>query len=120
MDINELTYQINGAVFEVNKELGAGFLEKVYEKSLVFELRKLGLRAEPQVPIKVKYKGQPVGEYFADIYVENQVVLELKAVEALKDVHTAQLLNYLKATDCKYGLLINFTHPKAVIKRFAL
>ena len=120
MDINDLTYQINGAVYEVNKELGQGFLEKVYENSLLLELHIRGLKAESQVPIKVIYKDQIVGDYFADIVVENQVLVELKAVESLKKIHEAQLLNYLKATGFKIGLLVNFTHPKAEIKRFIL
>jgi len=120
MDINDLTYKINGAVYEVNKELGSGFLEKVYEKALLLELSDRGIKAESQVPIKVEYKGKEVGDYYADIIVEKKVILEIKAVEALKKIHEAQLLNYLKATGYKIGLLINFTHPKAVIKRFVL
>ncbi len=118
MDINELTYQIRGSVFEVNQVLGAGFLEKVYENALLVELRGRGLKAESQVPIKVSYKNEVVGEYFADIVVDGKVILELKAVEQLQKIHEAQLLNYLKATEYKIGLLINFTHPKAEIKRF--
>jgi GxxExxY protein len=120
MGIDDLTYQINGAVFEVNKELGSGFLEKVYENALSLELHARGIKAESQVPIKVKYKDQPVGDYCADIVVDDRIILELKAVEALQNIHIAQLLNYLKATDFKLGFLINFTHPKAVIKRFIL
>jgi GxxExxY protein len=120
LDINELTYQINGAIFEVNKVLGIGFLEKIYENALLVELKNRNLMAEAQVPISVKYKGKIVGEYFADIAVEDEVILELKAVEALKKIHEAQILNYLKATDYKIGLLVNFTYPKAVIKRFVL
>jgi GxxExxY protein len=118
MDINELTYQINGAIFRTNRELGAGFLEKVYENALLVELRDQGLKAENQVPIKVTYKGTDVGEYYADIVVENQVILEIKAAEALQKAHEAQLLNYLKATGYKIGLLVNFTYPKAQVKRF--
>jgi len=120
MDINELTYQIRGAVFEVNRILGSGFLEKVYEKALIIELLVRGLRTESQVPIEVIYKGEVVGEYFADIVVEDQVIIELKAVEQLQKIHEAQLLNYLKATGYKMGLLVNFTHPKAEIKRFVV
>jgi GxxExxY protein len=120
MDINDLTYQINGAVYEVNKELGAGFLEKVYGNALLLELHTRGLMAESQVPLEVKYKDQTVGSYYADIVVDDRVILELKAVEMLLNVHTAQLLNYLKATGCQLGLLINFTHPKADIRRFVL
>ena len=119
-DINDLTYRINGAIFEVNRELGAGFLEKVYENALLVELKEKGLRAENQVPIKIKYKGNEVGEYFADIVVEDTIILEIKAVESLQKVHEAQLLNYLRATEYKIGLLVNFAHPKAEIKRFVL
>ena len=79
-----------------------------------------GLKAESQVPIKVAYKGLEVGEYFADILVEGELILELKSVQSLEKIHEAQLLNYLKATGKKIGLLINFTYPKAVIKRFIL
>ena len=118
MDIKEMTYEINGAVFEVNKILGPGFLEKVYENALLVELKKRKLKAEAQVPIHVEYKSETVGEYFADILVEDKVVLELKAVESLQKIHEAQLLNYLKATNYSVGLLINFTYPKAEIRRF--
>lgn len=120
MDIDDLTYQINGAVYEVNKELGSGFLEKVYESALLLELHARGLIAENQVPIAVKYKDQVVGNYYADIVVDGRVILELKAVDALLNVHTAHLLNYLKATEYNLGLLINFTDPKAEIRRFVL
>jgi GxxExxY protein len=120
LDTNELTYKINGAIFEVNKILGVGFLEKIYENALMIELQDRGLKAANQVPISVKYKNKEVGEYFADIVVEDEVILELKAVESLEKIHEAQLLNYLKATDYKVGLLVNFTHPKAVIRRFVL
>ena len=118
MDIEHLTYQIRGAVFEVNRVLGAGFLEKVYERALLLELIDRGLKAESQMPINVKYKNQNVGEYFADIVVDDQVLLELKAIDSLQKIHEAQILNYLKATGYKIGFLINFTHPKAEIKRF--
>ena len=120
MDVNELTYQIRGAVFEVNKILGPGFLEKVYENALVIELKNRKLNAKAQMPIQVIYKNKIVGEYFADIIVEDKVIIELKAVESLQKIHEAQLLNYLKATDYKIGLLINFIYPKAEIKRFVL
>jgi GxxExxY protein len=120
MDVNELTYQINGAVFEVNRELGPGFLEKVYENALLVELVERGLKVESQVPIKVKYKGKEVGEYYADIVVENRVILEIKVADSLQKIHEAQLLNYLKATGYNIGLLVNFTYPKAEIKRFVM
>lgn len=120
MKINEITYQINGAVFVVNRVLGAGFLEKVYENALLIELRERGLKADSQIPLRVHYKGKVVGEYVVDIMVEDQVILELKSVDKLQKIHEAQLLNYLKATGMKIGLLINFKYPKADIKRFVL
>jgi GxxExxY protein len=120
MDINQITYAINGAIFEVNRVLGPGFPEKVYENALLVELKKRGLQAESQAPIKVVYKEETVGEYFADILVEGTVVIELKTVETLDKVHEAQLLNYLKATGMQVGLLVNFKHPKAQIKRLVL
>jgi GxxExxY protein len=118
MDMNDLTYQIRGAIFEVNKVLGPGFLEKVYEKALMVELKKLGLYVQNQVPIQVNYKGEIVGEYFADLVVERSILIELKAVDTLRKIHEAQLLNYLKATSYPIGLFINFYHEKAEIKRF--
>lgn len=120
LPLEELTYQINGAIFEVNKVLGAGFLEKVYENALFIELNSRGLKVECQVPITVEYKHNTVGEYIADMVVENLLLIEIKAIEALQKVHEAQILNYLKATGYKVGLLVNFTHPKAVIKRFVI
>lgn len=119
-DPKDITYAINGAVFEINKILGPGFLEKVYENALVFELEKRGLKAESQVPIKVFYKQKAVGEYVADLLVEDKVIVELKTVEALDKIHEAQLLNYLKATGIRVGMLVNFKHPKAEIKRMVL
>ena len=120
MDINEITYEIRGAVFEVNKVLGSGFLEKIYENALLIELRKRGLKAESQLPIKVDYKGTVVGEYIADIFVEEKVIVELKAVQRIEKIHEAQLLNYLKATGVTLGLLVNMKYPKAEIKRMVL
>jgi len=117
-DINQITYLINGAVFEVNRILGAGFLEKIYERALLSEFQDRELKAKSQVPITVHYKDKVVGEYFADIVVEDQVIIELKAIDRIQKIHEAQLLNYLKATGYKVGLLINFTYPKAQIKRF--
>jgi len=120
MNIDDITYQINGAAFEVNKILGSGFLEKVYENALFHELQAKGLKVERQVPIKVIYKGCLAGEYVADIVVQDKVIVELKAVENISSRHEAQLLNYLKATGFKVGLLINFKHPKVEIKRLVL
>jgi len=120
MDINDINYAINGAVFEVNRVLGPGFLEKVYEKALTIELRRQGLKVESQVPVKVNYKEETVGEYFVDILVEKKVIVEIKTVETLDKIHEAQLLNYLKASGRHVGLLVNFKHPKADIKRMVL
>ena len=116
----ELSYVIRGCVYEVFKHLGCGFLEKVYENALLKELQTQGLHAESQVPIKVCYKNTVVGEYVADLIVEDSVILELKAQQQLSKVHEAQLLNYLKATDTKVGMLVNFTYPKATIRRLVL
>jgi GxxExxY protein len=120
MEINDVTYAINGAVFEVNRVLGPGFLEKVYENALLVELIGRGLKAKSQVPIRISYKERIVGEYVADMLVEEKVIVELKTVEELNRVHEAQLLNYLKATGIRVGLLVNFRHPKAEIKRMVL
>lgn len=117
MDLNELTYKLNGAIFEVNRILGPGFLEKVYENALLIELNKRGLKAKAQVPIKVKYKEQDVGEYFADILVEGKIIVEIKTVETINNAHKAQLLNYLKAIGIKIGLIVNFNNSRAEIKR---
>ena len=120
MKLNDITYAINGAVFEVNDILGPGFLEKVYENALLIEPKKRGLKAMNQVPIKVSYKGEVVGDYTADLLVEDKVIVELKTVENLDRSHEAQLLNYLKATGLHVGLLVNFKHKKADIKRMVL
>jgi len=113
----ELTYQIIGAAFEVYKVLRYGFLEKVYENALMQELQVRGINAATQSPVKVDYKGVEVGNYYADMIVENKVIVELKTGESFNPVHEAQLLNYLKATEIKVGLLINFGEKKCEYKR---
>lgn len=105
---SELTEIIIKAFFNVYNSLGYGFLEKVYENSMMIELQSLGLNCEKQKPISVFYKSTQVGEYFADINVEDKVILELKAAEGIIEEHEAQLLNYLKATEIEVGLLFNF------------
>ena len=120
MKINDVSYAINGAIFEVNKVLGPGFLEKVYENALVYELKNRGLKAIGQAPITVNYKDKCVGEYFADLLVEDSVIIELKTTERIEKIHEAQLLNYLKATGMQVGLLVKFWHLKAEIKRLVL
>ena len=115
--MNRLIERVVGAVYEVANTLGAGFLEKVYERALVAELRVRGIRAEAQVPLRVTYKGENVGEYYIDILVDNKLVLELKCVQTLTDEHLAQTLNYLKGTGHSVALLINFQHPKVEWRR---
>jgi GxxExxY protein len=120
LEEKELTYRIRACVFAVSNELGPGFLEQVYEHALLVELHTAGLAARAQQPIKVCYKGHVVGDFVADIVVENRALLELKACRALAPEHEAQLLNYLRATGIKVGLLINFGQSRAQIKRFVL
>lgn len=105
---SEVTGAIIRSFYKVYNFLGYGFLEKVYENALVIELRELGLKVEQQKPVSVFYRGILVGEYFADLAVNDVVVVELKSVEALSPAHEAQLINYLKATSYEVGLLLNF------------
>ena len=104
----EITEKIIKAYYTVYNTLGYGFLEKVYENAMIIELRKNGLACSAQYPIEVFYVGHKVGQYFADIMVEESVILELKAATALCEEHEAQLTNYLKATEIEIGLLLNF------------
>ena len=104
----EITDKILKAYYCVYNSLGYGFLEKVYENALYFELTSLGLKCERQKPIDVYYKNNKVGNYFADIIVENTVIIELKAAEGIVEEHECQLINYLKATEMEVGLLLNF------------
>jgi GxxExxY protein len=113
----DLTAKALEACFEVAKELGAGFLESVYEKALVVALRQKGLDAKEQFPLAVKFRGQVVGEFFADILLEDKVIIELKAARALTTEHQAQVINYLKATSIEVGLLVNFGNPRLEFKR---
>ncbi len=117
MQHEELTHTVIGTCFEVIKELGEGFLESVYENALIIALRQKGIKAEPQVPLKVRFGGEVVGEFNADVLVENVLILELKAVKALIPEHQAQLINYLKATGMQTGLLINFGGSRVEYKR---
>ncbi|MFI5218841.1 MAG: GxxExxY protein [Bacteroidia bacterium] len=104
----DITDKIIKAFYKVYNELGFGFLEKVYENSLFLELISMGLSCEKQKPIKVYYLNQSVGDYFADIIVDNCVIVELKAAEVIVEEHELQLINYLKATEIEVGLLLNF------------
>ena len=114
----EITEKIIAASFDVSNELGAGFLESVYEKALLIALMDRGLGAQSQVPLQVMFRGQIVGDFFADIVVENKILLELKAVKNLAPEHQAQTINYLKATGIEIGLLVNFGNPKLEYRRF--
>ena len=116
----DLSYVVRGSVYEVYRQLGCGFLEKVYEKALLTELKLQGVQAESQVPIAVLYKNEVVGEYFADLVVEATIILELKAQQKIVPANEAQLLNYLKASNIRLGMLVNFAFPKASIKRIVV
>ena len=105
---NKLTEKIIKAFYDVYNTLGYGFLEKVYENALKLELEKMFLKIKSQVPIKVHYRGEVVGEYFADLLVEDKVIMELKTTEKIRQEHEMQLFHYLKATQIELGLLLNF------------
>jgi GxxExxY protein len=113
----ELVYQVVGCAMKVHRELGYGFLEKVYENSLMLLLKKEGITVKQQHPVPVYFEGETVGEYFADILIEDKILIELKTVEKISKVHYAQLLNYLKATGIQLGLLINFGPQKLEYER---
>ena len=117
IDMKQLTEKVIQCAFAVSNTLGCGFLEKVYENALVHELRKAGLQVQQQHGITVYYDGVDVGEYTADLLVEGVLLIELKAVKNLDDVHLAQCLNYLKATNLRLCLLVNFAKPKLEIRR---
>ena len=115
--INGISKLIIGSAYAVGNTLGAGFLEKVYENALAYELKQNGLKVEQQIPMKVKYKEIVVGEYITDILVEETVIVELKAVKEFDNVHKAQCMNYLRATGLNICLLINFGKPMVEVKR---
>ena len=114
----ELTEKIINCAFEVHNLLGSGFLEKVYENALLVELKRKGLKAESQYGLTVFYKESTVGEYLADIVVEDKIILELKALDKISDIHELQLKNYLKATGIELGLLINFGKSVEVRRKY--
>ncbi|MBX2991249.1 MAG: GxxExxY protein [Bacteroidetes bacterium] len=113
----DLTEKIIGCFYEVYNQLGYGFLERVYERSMVIELSRCGLEVRTQVPIKVQYKGEQVGDYYADIIVNDLVIVELKAAEVAAEEHEFQLINYLKATEIEIGLLLNFGKQPVVRRK---
>lgn len=116
-EMDRITKGIIGCAYEVHRTLKHGFLEKVYETALVYEIKKAGLKVQQQHGIQVKYKDIIAGEYAADLLVEGCVLVELKAVDSLNQIHLAQCLNYLRAADLKVCLLINFARPKLELRR---
>jgi GxxExxY protein len=117
METDQLTEAIIGCAMKVSNTPGVGFLEKVYENTLVVEIRKSSLVAEQQRCIAVTYEGITVGSYIADIVVDGRVIIEVKAARAIDEIHQAQLLNYLKATGVKICLILNFGTPRLGIKK---
>jgi len=120
MNTDAITAEILGSAFRVSNGLGVGFLEKVYENALVHELRKAGLLVRQQESIPVVYDGVRVGDYYADLIVSDSVIVEVKAARGLDPAHEAQLLNYLRATSMRVGLILNFGTPRLGVKRMML
>lgn len=118
LGLDKLTRKVIGCAYEVSNGLGTGFLEKVYENALAHEIRKAGLKVEQQHSIRVRYDGIFVGDFAADLLVEQKVLVELKAAKSFEEVHFVQCMNYLRATGLSVCLLINFGTPKIQIKRF--
>ncbi len=115
----ELSYQVMQAVFEVHNTLGPGYLEKVYEEALAVELELLNIPFERQKEITVIYKGRRVGQHRLDFVIDGRIVLELKSVSTLANVHKKQVLSYVKATDLRLGILVNFATPRVQSERIA-
>ena len=116
----ELSYKIVGLAMQVHRELGYGFLEKVYENALMVLLRKEGIQAETQAPVKVQFEGEVVGDYYADILVEGKIILELKSTEKIIDAHRSQALHYLKATGLRLAMILNFGKDDFAFDRLVL
>lgn len=113
----DLSYQIMGAIFEVHKELGPGFLESVYEKALLLELTSRGMKVDVEKVFDLTYKGKKIGTHRLDLIIEDKIVVELKTVERFAPPHTAQLLSYLKASGHRLGILVNFSRAKVESRR---
>ncbi len=113
----ELSYKIIGIAMEIHRELGYGYLEKVYENALLVLLKENNINAEQQKELSVNFRGHEVGKYIADIVIENKIILELKVATAIKDVHKAQVANYLKTTGLKLGIIINFGKDRLEYER---
>jgi len=116
-ELDRITERIIGCAYKVSNTLGSGFLEKVYENVLAHEIHKAGLKVEQQFPVQVFYDGIIAGDFIADLLVERCILVELKAIKALDEIHIAQCMNYLRATDLQVCLLFNFYKPKVEIKR---
>jgi len=116
----DLSYRIVGLAIQIRKEFGFGFLEKVYENALMILLEENGIKAEQQFPVKMRFHGRVVGDYIADILVENQIILELKAQDKIIDIHKAQTLNYLRATNLRLAILLNFGKDRLNHERLVL
>jgi GxxExxY protein len=116
-ELNHITQKVIGCLYTVSNTLGGGFLEKVYQNAAAIEIAKTSLSVHQQYPIQVKYDGVIVGEYFADLLVQDLVLVELKAVKLLDEVHAAQCMNYLRATGLPVCLLVNFYRPKLETRR---
>jgi len=116
----DLSYKVIELALEVHNELGCGFLEKVYENALMVLLEREAIPARQQAPADVYFQGKVIGQYFADILVDNKLILELKTIDTIANVHKAKVLNYLRATGIKLGLILNFAKPKLEYKRLVL
>lgn len=116
----ELSYKLIGLAMQVHRDLGNGFLEKVYENALMLLLHKEGIHAEQQAPIKVRFDSEVVGDYYADILVEDKIILEIKAVEKIINSHRAQALHYLKATGLRLSMILNFGTESFEFERLVL
>ncbi len=114
---SDISKEIIGAAYEVHNTLGSGFLEKVYQNALMVELKLRKIGAEVEKPITVHYRGEMVGNYIADIVVEDKIIVEIKAIKALSEIHEVQLVNYLTATGIEVGLLLNFGKSVEVKRR---
>jgi GxxExxY protein len=117
MENEDITHEIIGCAYKVQNQLGFGFLESVYQKAMIIELTKCNLKAEPEKPLKVYYDEQVVGEFYLDLFVENEIIVELKSVQNLAKEHEVQLVNYLTGLNKDIGLLINFGPSGVQVKR---
>ncbi|MDR2824768.1 MAG: GxxExxY protein [Prevotellaceae bacterium] len=118
LKIDDLTQIVINAAYKVHNTLGAGFLEKIYEKALFLELKKIDIEVECQYPIAVFYDGEEIGKYYADLYADGQLIIELKSVENLTVAHEKQVVNYLAATGIDNGLLINFGSSVQIKRKY--